>query len=506
MPIRAAANATSWHTPLVQATAETGLPLMQTVKPQNVTNPAEGPPGASAWTRRYGDRHRLRRVQEFPDGVTTPGRIRIYRRGSHYVLQWWDPAVKGNACTRVDGDLIDAISTARRIEQRLEDLRSAGQAGRRLSHGALVEAFLADLQQRANAGEISADTVGRYRSALRHYLAFAETPRVAGAYPMAARVDRKFALDFAAFLDNRTVAPNGHVNAGKRRLRSQTFILDATRAAYEWGNDPARGNCMPAGFRSPFRRATLKRRTPAVDPLAEPDVTTEMARDFLKACDGYQLALFAPMILYGLRAAEPVFLFREQVQDGWVRVGCIPALAYVTKGRRDKRLPLLDELAALWRIDEGSGSGLLFVRRAVASGQDSPPLLGQSLAQLIYEYDRRREQAQTRSAVSKRKARDSVIRDAGGLSYDVISGEFRRVARQLQWPASATLKGLRHLFATSLANAGMPEYERRYLMGHAPGRDAIVTYTHLNRLADHYRHAVEQEYGAVLAILRSRVS
>ena len=479
--------------------------MMQNIEPQDVTNPAPRSSRASVWTRRYGERHKLRRVRDFPKGVAPPRKVRICARNGHFVLQWWDPAVKGNLAERVDGDLIDAIGAARRIEQRLEDFRSCGRV-RRLGHDELVQAFLSDLQRRADAGEIAAATTGRYRSALAHYLAFTETSRVTRAYPTAARVDRQFALDFAAFLDNQTVAPNGHDNAGKRRLRGQTFIIDAVRAMYEWADDPARGNCMPAGFRSPFRRATLKRRAPAIDPLGEPDITSEMAADFLEACDDYQLALFALVALFGLRAAEPAFLFREHVEGGWLRVGCIPELAYVTKGRRDKRLPLLDEIAALWRIDEGDGSGLLFVRRAVASGRDSAPLFGWSLDRLIREFDRRREQAGTRSAVAIRKIRGGVIRDAGGLTYDLIDSEFRRVARKLAWPARATLKDLRHNFATSLANGGMPEHERRYLMGHTPGRDAIVTYTHVNRLAEHYRRAVEQEYGSLLAILRSRVS
>ena len=326
-------------------------------------------------------------------------------------------------------------------------------------------------------------------------------------YPTAVRVDRQFALDFATFLDNRVVAPNGHAHTKKRRLRGQTFVIDTVRALFEWADDPHRGNYLPAGFRNPFRRATLKRRVPATDPLGAPDITVDMATDFARACDDYQLALFMPTVLYGLRAAEPVFLFREHIQGDWLRVACLPELAYTTKGQRDKRLPLLDGIAELWNTAQPGGNcGLVLVRRTVASGSESPPLLGNSLNQLIHEYERHCEQAKATSAAAKQKIRDGVIRDAGGLTYDLVNGEFHRIARRLKWPARATLKDFRHLFATVLANGGMPEHERRYLMGHAPGKEAIVTYTNMDRLADHYRCAVEREYAALLTILRSRVT
>ena len=460
-----------------------------------------------SWSARYGERHQLRRITEFPSGVAPPQRVRIYARNGHFVLQWWDPAAKTNLCQRIDGDLIDAISAARRIEQRLENFRSSGRVRRRLGHDELVQAFLVDLQRRADAGEVAAATPSRYRSALSHYLAFTETSPVVRDYPTSVRVDRRFALEFAAFLDNQTVAPNGHANARKRKLRGQAFILDAARAMYEWADDPERGACMPTGFKNPFRRAVLKRRKPAIDPLGEPEITLGMATEFLEACDRYQRALFAPLILYGLRATEPVFLFREHVEGGWLRVGCIPELAYTTKGLRDKRFPLLDEITDLWNVEQPDrGQGLILVRRSVTAGDESPPLYGASLGSLTQEFERRCQQAGTSSAAAKLKIRDGVIRDAGGLTYDLISCEFHRLARRLKWPACATLKDFRHAFATALVSAAVPEPMRRYLMGHAPGKEAIVTYTHLSGLADHYRRAVEQEYAPWLAILRSRIS
>ena len=41
--------------------------------------------------------------------------------------------------------------------------------------------------------------------------------------------------------------------------------------------------------------------------------------------------------------------------------------------------------------------------------------------------------------------------------------------KQLQWPAQATLKDLRHLFATTMNNASMPEAYRRVFDGASAG-------------------------------------
>lgn len=459
----------------------------------------------SSWSERYGDRHRIRRVTDFPAGVVPPKRTHIYRRRDYFIIQWYDSKAGKNTAQRVDGDLVDALSVAREIDRRLEDFKDAGRAGRKLGHRELVERFSKDLDRRADAGEIAPTTVGRYGSALSHYLAYAEQQQILKAHPVVVGVDRQFALEFAAFLRNRMISPNGHARARQRKLRGHGFILDAVRAMFEWADDPHRGNCMPAGFRNPFRSAALKRRGQSTDPTIEPDITLDMAVEFLESCDGFQLRLFATMLLCGLRAAEPVFLFHSHITDRWLDVGCLPDLAYVTKGARHKRVPLVAELACLLGMSQATTQGgLLFLRRRVAEGRQKPPLLSCGLAELTAEFERRCAQANAKTAADKQKIRDELVRDAGGLNYDLIDGEFRRVARKLKWPTAATLKDFRHLFATSLANGGMPEHERRYLMGHAPGRDAINIYTHLNAIDEHYQAVVASQWQGILDVLGQR--
>lgn len=459
-----------------------------------------------SWSERYGEKHRLCWVREFPPGITPPQRVRIYQRSGHFVLQWWDPGAKGNLSDRVDGDLVAAIARARQIEERLTHFRSSGQGGhRRLSHEELLSRYLADLKQRANAGDLETATVARYSAALDHYLAFWRQPAICKAYPHVAGVNRDFRLAFAAFLANRQVAPNGNANAMSRPMKGQGFVIDAVRAVFEWASDPDRGNLLPDGFRNPFRRASGSRPVHQGDPLADPDITLSMAIDFVKACDQYQLRLFVPMILFGLRAAEPCMLFREHLDAGWLRVQGLPELAYQTKGKRDKRLPLLDELRPFWDLlRAGPAGGLLYERRSVVDGQERAHLREASLAELIAEFCNRCGRQKSLDAAGRQRLRIELIHKAGGLNYDHVEEEFRALASRLKWSPQATLKDFRHLFATMLGNSPMAEAYKKYLLGQSPGRAAILAYTHLNQLRQQFADAVIREWPALVAAINDR--
>jgi hypothetical protein len=203
--------------------------------------------------------------------------------------------------------------------------------------------------------------------------------------PAASKADRTFAIGFAGYLQGLQVSPNGHKNTQHRRMTGQRFVLNVVRGMYEWAADPERGSCMPAGFVSPFRTRTLLPKVASTPLIGEPDVTVTMAVSFLQACDSYQFRLFVPMILLGLRAAEPLMLFHEKLTPEWLDVVCVPELDYRTKGVRDKRLPLVFGLADHLRGDGDPACGLLFVRRSIAKGRERAPLLGASLSTCLWK-------------------------------------------------------------------------------------------------------------------------
>jgi hypothetical protein len=141
---------------------------------------------------------------------------------------------------------------------------------------------------------------------------------------------------------------------------------------------------MPPGFHNPFaeRRRTTDQGAP--DLFGEPDITIGMATEFLKACDNWQLPLFSLYIFYGLRASEPCWLFQESLEENWLKVACDPQLGYTTKGRRDKRLPLIPPVVQMLEIHRQQNHvGLLFQRRSVSTGVDHPTVADHFLDRLL---------------------------------------------------------------------------------------------------------------------------
>lgn len=461
------------------------------------------PPSGRGWGERYGQKHRLQRVRSFPAGVTEPKKVRLYAREDHYILQWWDSAAKRTLSYRVTGDLIDALAEARKIEARLVNYKSAGLGARKLGHEDLVDRFLADLHCRANAGELAAATVTRYATALAHYRQYYERPEIRKRHPTAVNVNRDFRLALAAEL---ATDPYRYCRTDKKGTVQIGPVFDALRAMFNWAADPDRGNLLADGFRNPFNRAERPQRQAARDPFGEPDITIGMATEFISACDAYQLPLFATLILYGLRAAEPLYLFREQLNDLWLKVNCLPELDYLTKGQRDKRFPLVPPLSDLFNEQSDDRNGLIFTRRSAMSVCRQTSLFGASLTTLSDEFRRRCRAIGSPSAVDRKRVREHLLRDAGGLNYDQIEHEFQAIATRLKWPSAATLKDFRHLFSTCLENAGVPEFYRRYFMGQSPGRAAIVTYTHLNELEQQFAKAVRNGLAPIVATITDRAA
>ena len=52
----------------------------------------------------------------------------------------------------------------------------------------------------------------------------------------------------------------------------------------------------------------------------------------------------------------------------------------------------------------------------------------------------------------------------------------------------------------------MPEFYRKFLMGHSPGRVPIVSYTHLDAVRRHYQRAIDTEFAPCLNVIERRAS
>ncbi|HJN08216.1 MAG TPA: hypothetical protein QF564_05960 [Pirellulaceae bacterium] len=462
---------------------------------------------ATSWSEKYGGRHGLQRVREFPQGIRPPQRVRIYARGERFLLQWWDPRERATLNERVNGDLVEAISRARDIDTRLEHSNSSGRKPQRCELTEVIDHYTADLQRRADAGEIDIGTVCRYEASLRrHFVPFVQQLAVSKKYPHAAKIDREFQLEFAAHMNHVQVSPNGHENSRRRPIKQPGFVLDVVRAMLEWASDPDRGNLLPDGFRNPFSSRKRGTRQVVIDPLSEPDITIPMATSLIEVCDPFQLSIFAPLLFYGLRPSELGWIFHENIEAEWLRVPCRADLDYFTKGRRDKSFPIVDCLRPLWDACSRSATGLLYVNRGVAEGRSNPDFLGWSADQLATEFRRRCVAIKGPDARQRRRIRDQVMKESGQLKYDHVEAEFKKLSSRLEWPAEATLKDLRHLFCTCLEDAAVPEFYRRYMMGQSFGKTPIVAYTHITEspVKTYYQVALESKFAPIVDAIEHR--
>ena len=461
----------------------------------------------SHWQARYGDKFRPQRVTTFPEGVLPPKKVRIYRRDRHFLLQWWNPKEKQTISERVDGDLIEAISRARRIDDRLINFRASGVHRPPRTARELVELYQADLSRRADAGEIDVATVGRYAAASHRLVDFAELPTIERRYPDAGKVDREFQLRFSAYLNDLIVIGGGSGSSNRGSLKATRYILAVARGVYDWAADPNRGHLLAEGFRNPFSDMGRPANVVAPDPFRSVDITVPMAVELIRAADYFQLQVLTPIMLYGLRPAELGWIFIEHLKEDWLKVPCIPELEYTTKGRRNKQFPIPEFLRRLWQGNVSRRLGLLYEHRRASICSHRLPLLGCSLTQLIEEFKLRCATIQARSAAERRTVRNAVLRDAGQLNYDRVQDEFQKLAVGLDWPSAATLKDLRHLCATCLEDAGVPEFYRRYFMGHSLGRAPIATYTHLSesKMQQYFKKALQTEFAPIVGAIEDRL-
>ena len=487
------------------------MPELATSKPKrdsaNLLSPESQRQSISSNWKHYRPKHRWERVEHFPVGIIPPQKVRIYHQNDYYRLQWWEPSAKQNLTDRVNGDLVAAIMRAREIEERLINARSSGLGLAKLTLQKLHEQYVEMLGARADADEISPKTLSRYSSALNHFLKFISLAEPQQQYRFAVNVDQRFVLTFKSFLSSLKVSPNGHPNAKLRSLKSVGYVLGVVRGMFCWGVSEKSGPLLPMGFRNPFQgNITTRTDRRAKDLFGDPDVTIEMASEFIQNCDSYQFPLFAPIILFGLRASEPCLIFREDLDAEWLRVIGRPELGYDTKGLRDKRLPICSELLELMTSGCVEKSCLLLTRRSIFEGLEEVTEKSTSAAELVTRYQQMLDNQRSSSAKVRSGLLRQLIQDAGGLDYDHIDREFRAVAGKLEWPKEATLKDFRHLFSTSLENAGVPLFYRRYLMGQSPGTSPVTTYTHLNQLREQHRRVVESTLAPLYQAFQSRVS
>ncbi|MDB5356081.1 MAG: site-specific tyrosine recombinase XerC [Phycisphaerales bacterium] len=324
----------------------------------------------------------------------------------------------------------------------------------------------------------SLQTVARYRTATLYLESFARRENLAVADVPVAR--------FVQHLRAVEVAPNGHPNTPKRRLRDKgiRYILECCRSMFHFG---LREGMLPRERANPFTQSGLAGlRVRDAKPVFVFNPQAELA--FFSHAKPWAWGVHFLLAKTGLRPGELVRLLVEDLDlaGGWFHVRGKAELGWTTKTHRDRRVPLIPEtLSVVQAVLGGRTRGPLILRQNLNAR--TCPLLGRDRTALATEVAARsaamREQtgrALNRTEVAK--VCQGVWRDAGAAEVDRVRTSFIAAAKAAGLSATCP-KSWRHTFATLLQEANIDLLVRQETLGHqpAPGASALgmtAIYTH----------------------------
>jgi integrase len=395
------------------------------------------------------------------------GKVTVYLRGKVWYLRYHEGARRQQV--RAGPDKAAARQLASQVNVQLETGTPVATSFEPVTIPELQNRWL---EHHEHVLRSSMATINRYRTAtghLVHYCEKVQSTRHAGTFQATQ------AEAFVRYLRTLEVAPNGHKNAVKRRLRDKGlwYVLAVCRSMFAFA---LKRRHLPPYSENPFGAIDIDRMT--IED-AKPVIlfTSEQESQFLAACDGWMFPLFLTLTLTGLRPGELAHLLVEDLDlaGGWLLVRNKPELGWQVKTRNERKVPLSPELASiLLQHIGGRRTGPVFLRRRfvagdvpVVSGVDRPGLL-QELSDRIASLEKEAERSLTRQ--ERMKACHTLWVDMGAVREDRIREAFMRVTVAIGIPSSTAPKVLRHMFATALQDANVDPLIRNELMGHTPAQ------------------------------------
>jgi integrase len=190
----------------------------------------------------------------------------------------------------------------------------------------------------------------------------------------------------------------------------------------------------------------------------------------------------------GLRVGELVHLMIEDVdlEGGWLHVRCTPEL-WETKTRRERQVPLLVELIAVFRrVIRDRTAGLVFRRQLFQGGRSSPAGADRQRLMRLFRIrvtEAETDRDQTLSREQTARIARGIWHDAGAVRADAIRNSFIQLAQIIGLADVTCPKSWRHTFATLLQDAYVDPLVRQLTLGHQPaiGTGALgmtAQYTH----------------------------
>jgi integrase len=386
------------------------------------------------------------------------GRVTVYQRGSMWYLRYRE---NGRRCqVRAASDKDQARQLAAQVNAQLECGAPAATSFEPIN-------LPRWLDHHEDVMRSSVSTINRYRTASQHLLDFL---RDVQPVKNASSFRDTHAESFVRYLRQLMVASNGHANAAKRRLRDKgiKYVLEVCRTLFGFAQ---RRRHLPPYAENPFRTIQIDR-IPVEDSRPIMIFSADQERQFLEACDDWQLPIFATLMLTGLRPGELTHLLLPDdlnLDQGSLRVRNKPAMGWQTKTRNERSIPLVPELIDMLRLviaDRQSGP-LFQRRRCVVGGQRQ--LWRLTPEQLRREFENRIALGeQSAPAGIRRRERLRICRriwvELGVIPEARLRLQFMKLTKAIGLPHVTAPKTLRHLFATRLQEANVDPLIRNELM------------------------------------------
>lgn len=411
------------------------------------------------------------------------GRVRAYRRGRVWYLQYYEGGQRRRPRVGPSRDL--ARQQAAQINGQLEVGAPVALSFEPISIPDLRERWF---DHHEHVRRSSVQTIRRYRTATEHLLSFLRDVR-----PLRLASDFRscHAEEFVRYLRSVQVAPNGHRNARKRPLLDAgiKYILETCSTLFNYAQ---RHRHLSPYAENPFRTIEVGR-IPVEEFRPVVVFAEEQELQFLVACDDWQFPLFLTLLLTGLRPGELTHLLLPDDLDldgGWLYVRNKPQLGWQVKTRNEREIPLVPVLVDVLRVMlAGRKTGPVFLQRRY-QGDREPPLANLVPQQLQQELAHRLRSHETEMGIPLTRSKSlgiarGVWRDSGGFRTDVIRNEFIGLTHAIGLDHVTAPKTLRHTFATILQDANVDPLIRNELMGHMPatptgpslGMTAVYTHT-----------------------------
>ena len=265
------------------------------------------------------------------------GRVTIYLRRGIWYLYYTEHGRRIRR--RVGSSLVEAKQLAAQVNAQLASGASAMLSFEPVTVAELRQRWL-DYHEHVLRSSIA--TIRRYRAATDHLLRFGQSVQPIRS---ADRLTLSMSEKFVRYLRQAKVSPNGHSNSAKRLLRDKgiVFVLESCRAMFNYA---AKHRHLPPYHENPFAQIDIER-IPIEDAKPIEPFTPKQEAAFWAACDDRQFSIFLTLALTGMRPGELThLLIPDDVDLGArvIRVRNKPELAWRTKTRNERDIPMVEEL------------------------------------------------------------------------------------------------------------------------------------------------------------------